>query len=188
MSTPEPVSPAQRYCGLGHTIADTARSLARSDGDDDQDLLLHRLQALAQLTCDRVRLSYLVHTPADAARIEDDIDDARFAALLADLAASRHHGLPRSRNRIRALEGHAYSRIVMDQMASGDDQPGWVLAQRLNTLIDTAIAAGLHTGLAQQIAHAISHRPDGENAEEHENALDHTAGETDTATPHRAAA
>ena len=108
----------------------------------------------------------------------EDADDARMITLLADLADARAHDRPRVPGLLPELEQQPYQRFVIARMASQtDDQPGWILALRLNALIDRAIELGIGTWLAQRLALAVSHRPDGENAAEHEDANDTGVGD-----------
>ncbi|MFE5566003.1 hypothetical protein ACFQ68_13535 [Amycolatopsis japonica] len=108
---------------------------------------------------------------ADLTRAADDVDDARVIALLADVAHARAYDRPRKTGLLPELEQQPYLRAVLDRMACpADDQPGWVLALRLNAVVDHAIDRGIGTRLAERLALVISHRPDGENAAEHEEA------------------
>ncbi|MGW5703798.1 hypothetical protein [Amycolatopsis japonica] len=104
-------------------------------------------------------------------RAADDVDDARVIALLADVANARAYDRPRKTGLLPELEQRPYLQAVLDRMAcAADDQPGWVLALRLNAVVDHAIDLGIGTRLAERLALVISHRPDGENAAEHEEA------------------
>jgi hypothetical protein len=157
-----------RYLELADFVDGLIQALVDSDGDADGACFFAEL---AGATRELAELTQTVHDPdTHAEQIRADVDAARLALLLSDLAAARLHRRSRMRALLPVLDAHPYAAAVLDRMASSDDQPGWVLAHRLNCVIDHAIAAGMHTHLAERIAHAISHRPDGENAAEHEQA------------------
>jgi hypothetical protein len=157
---------ATRYLELADFVDGLIQALVGSDGDADDSAFFAELAGAIRELAD---LSPVVHDPGThAEQIRADVDAARLALLLSDLADARLHHRSRMRELLPALDARPYAAAVLDRMASRDDQPGWVLAHRLNCVIDHAIAAGLHTGLAERIAHAISHRPDGENAAEYE--------------------
>lgn len=164
---PATIDTDARYLELTDFVDSLIQALGGvSDGDADD---FAYFTELAGATRELADLSPVVHDPGShAEQIRADVDAARLASLLSDLAAARLHRRSRTRGLLPALDARPYAAAVLDRMASGDDQPGWVLAQRLNCVIDHALDAGLHTALAERIAHAISHRPDGENAAEHE--------------------
>lgn len=156
--TPEPLA---RYLELADLVDGLVRTFAGTDDDRDDGLVLAELadaaQKLAELAPD-------VHThDADAELVDVDSDNDRFAQLLADVAVARANGTARVGGHVPELEANAYVRSVLDQMAGQDEQPGWVLARRLNVLVAYGTAAGLATELVERLALAASHRPDGEN-------------------------
>ncbi|SFW11711.1 hypothetical protein [Amycolatopsis australiensis] len=167
-----PADPQLRYLELDDLVDGLVAAFTRSD-DDTEDARI--LATLAEATAELATLSSSVHHPVtEHELIAADRDDARLAALLADVAATRAHRTPRTVT-VPELEAHPYVRAVLEQMAGQIDQPGWVLAHRINVLIDHADFAGLDTRLAQRLALAVSRRPDGENAAEHEAADDQLA-------------
>jgi len=155
-----PISPATsaRCPELDDLVDGLVSVMARSDNDLEDAQLLDELADATREQATRTGLA-------------QDVDDAGVTALLADVAHARAYGRPRAAGLLPALEQHPYLRAVLHRMASpADDQPGWVLALRLNALIDRAITLGIGTRLAERLALAVSRRPDGENAEEHEEA------------------
>jgi hypothetical protein len=108
-----------------------------------------------------------VHDPStEAGLVAADRDTALVARQLADLAVARiDEDHARIAGLIPQLEDHTYIRAVLDQMAaSGATQPSWVYAHQLNVVIDRLIdVTDLDTSLAQRLALAVSHRPDGED-------------------------
>ncbi|EME65860.1 hypothetical protein, partial [Amycolatopsis decaplanina] len=145
-----------RCLDLADAVDGLVTAMVRSDTDlEDAQLLAE----LAEATAECARLT----------RRADDVDDARVAALLADVAHARAYDRPRVPGLLPELEQRPYLRAVLDRMASPtDDQPGWVLAVRLNAVVDHALDLGIGTRLAERLALAVSRRPDGENAAEHE--------------------
>uniref|UniRef100_UPI003F49A78E hypothetical protein n=1 Tax=Amycolatopsis sp. CA-293810 TaxID=3239926 RepID=UPI003F49A78E len=143
---------------LGDLVDGLVTAMEHSDNDlEDAQLLAE----LADATRER----------ADLNRAADDVDDARVIALLADVADARAYGRPRKTGLLPELEQRPYLQAVLTRMASpADDQPGWVLALRLNAVVDHALDLGIGTRLAERLALAVSRRPDGENAAEHEEA------------------
>ncbi|OLZ51673.1 hypothetical protein BS329_15525 [Amycolatopsis coloradensis] len=147
-----------RRLEIADLIDGLVHSMSRSDSDVEDAQLLAEL---AEATDDLATLTGLV----------EDADDTRMIVLLADLAAARAHDRPRAPGLLPELEQQPYQRAVMACMASRVvDQPGWVLAVRLNALIDRAIDLGIGTRLTERLALAVSRRPDGENAVEHDEA------------------
>jgi hypothetical protein len=161
-------APDIRYIELDDLVDGLIETFRHTDGDaEDAQLLATLADTAGQLAA----LSPHVHDPdTEADLVHVDVGNARFARLLAEVAGARVTGHPRVGGQVAELESHPYVAAVLEQMAGQAEQPGWVLAHRLNILIDHAITAGVPTGLAQRIAHAASHRPDGENAAEHEQA------------------
>ncbi|HEY3480861.1 MAG TPA: hypothetical protein VGL02_18345 [Streptomyces sp.] len=161
--------PETRYLQLHEHVDGIVTHYARSRSDAEDDRLL---ESLAAATEEIARLGPDVHDAGDEQQLRDEHDDACTAALLADLADARVTGRDRRRDLVPEIERRRYVAVVLDQMAGRAEQPGWLLAHRLNIVIDHALDAGLHTGLAQRLALAASRRPDGENAEDHEKADD----------------
>ncbi|MBE1580468.1 hypothetical protein ACFORH_43115 [Amycolatopsis roodepoortensis] len=149
---------AARYLDYADLVDGVVAAMEHSDNDLEDAQLLDEL---AEATKEQAALT----------RAGVDVDDARVLALLADVANARAYGRPRKTGLLPELEQRPYPRAVLDRMADpADDQPGWVLAVRLNALIDHALDLGLGTRLAERLALAVTRRPDGLNAEEHEQA------------------
>ncbi|UJW36941.1 hypothetical protein L3Q67_45080 (plasmid) [Saccharothrix sp. AJ9571] len=176
-TTASVAEPAAHYLELQHRIEDLVHALGRGDDDGENAALL------AELATASNTLAQLVHTHATLLELEPRVvrtlaDDARFAVLCADLASARATGRPPTSGLMLEFDEDPGTRRLLNHMASpAVDQPGWVLAHQLNTLIDAAIELGIGTDLAQRLAWAVSCRPDGENAAEHEAASipDHAA-------------
>ncbi|MEU4673955.1 hypothetical protein AB0F91_39870 [Amycolatopsis sp. NPDC023774] len=161
--------PDTRYLELADQIDGVVAAMERALDDDEIAALLTSLAAAA---VELVSVSHIVHRgwdPGEHAAIGEDIDNAAAARLVADLAIARHRDRPRSPGLIGAIEARPYEQAVLTQMATAvAEQPGWLYAHRLNILVDALEDTGRHTGLLQRLAHAVSHRPDGENALDHE--------------------
>lgn len=177
--------PETRYLQLHAHVDEIVAHYVRSGSDAEDDRLL---ECLAAAAAEIASLGPEVHDADDMQQLCDEHDDARIAALLADLADARAAGRDRRRDLVPEIESRRYLAAVLDQMAYQDEQLGWVLAHRLNIVVDHALDVGLHTGLAQRLALAASRRPDGEDAEAHEMAAKAIANEDDdAATQPRAA-
>lgn len=161
-------APDIRYLELDDLVDGLIETFRHTDGDAEDAQLLAQLADTAE---ELATLSPHIHDPdTEADLVHADTGDARFARLLAEVACARVTGSSRLGGQVPELERRPYVQAVLEQMAGQAEQPGWVLAHRLNILIDHAIAADLPTRLAERLAHAVSHRPDGENALEHEQA------------------
>uniref|UniRef100_UPI003F49713C hypothetical protein n=1 Tax=Amycolatopsis sp. CA-096443 TaxID=3239919 RepID=UPI003F49713C len=146
---------------------DIIEAYSASSGDADDAHLLADLAAVAAELARHGRDTPLVVADLSADLTAEDprdaADDARTAALLAALADARATGAAWNPGLAGWLQPSSYVAAVLAQMAGRAEQPGWLLAHRLNVLIDHAFERDLHTGLAQRLALAASRRPDGEN-------------------------
>lgn len=154
--------PETRCLQLHDTVDALVAAYARSRSDAEDDRILECLAAATGELALTGPAAHRAHHDPQALRA--DRDDARFAALLADLADARVTGRPRRRGLAPEIEHHPYVAAMLEQMAGQEEQDGWVLAYRLNVLVDHALEKDMHTGLAQRLALAASCRPDGSNA------------------------
>jgi hypothetical protein len=161
LTAPDPAMCRQvRYLELDDFADGLLQLLAReATPAEDAVLLTHLAGVAAQLA---EHAEHLFHCTTEAEQIRAAADNAHIVAVIADAAAARAGGRPRTLGLLTALDDHAPAAALLDELAGHDEQTSAQHADRLHRLVDELDELGLDIDLAAAIAHAISRRPGGD--------------------------